>query len=296
MNTHADKAQENKGRSVTNEFSQKHSSGESTFQFVDNRPETIAQRKLQKMANNSAQVKQLMAFQELAVNSPKTRQAAQFRKMICNNTSNKRTIQNKAVYPHTITRVLQRMVGTNYAQITTQPQLINALGQLDPQVRPMIQRQYSYRGATPQMLDAAISDSNLQLYNSMSRGELLRQLRPLLDNHVSNDQANFVYDTHGNRHFLGGSQGTKFTAGRGTVNPQLVILISAQIGRIRRDAKGNNQTYYFTRAGINECGNQDLTIQVDYTYATDTVTYHGYPDNNVTVYSLSRTKNGAAIP
>ncbi len=56
MNTHSDKTQENKGQSVSNAISQKSSSGESTFQFVDNRPEAIAQRKLQEIANNHAVV------------------------------------------------------------------------------------------------------------------------------------------------------------------------------------------------------------------------------------------------
>jgi hypothetical protein len=66
MNTHADKTQENKSQSVANGKSQMQSSGESTFQFVDNRPEAIAQRKLQEIANNSPQVAQLKAFQEMA--------------------------------------------------------------------------------------------------------------------------------------------------------------------------------------------------------------------------------------
>lgn len=52
MNTHADKTQENKSQSVANGFSHKHSGSDSTFQFVDNRPEAEAQRKLQKVANN----------------------------------------------------------------------------------------------------------------------------------------------------------------------------------------------------------------------------------------------------
>ncbi len=59
MNTHADKTQENKSQSVANAVSRKQNNGVSTFQFVDNRPETIAQRKLQEMANNSTQVVQL---------------------------------------------------------------------------------------------------------------------------------------------------------------------------------------------------------------------------------------------
>lgn len=69
MNTHADKTQENKSQSVANGISQKQSSDKSTFQFVDNRPEAIAQRKLQEMANNSPQAKQATQLQEMASNS-----------------------------------------------------------------------------------------------------------------------------------------------------------------------------------------------------------------------------------
>lgn len=68
MHTHADKTQENKSQSVANAVSQKKSVGESTFQFVDNRPEAIAQRKLQEMANNSPQVKQAAQLQAMADN------------------------------------------------------------------------------------------------------------------------------------------------------------------------------------------------------------------------------------
>ena len=76
MNNHVDKRQENKSQSIANEVSQKQSSTESTFQFVDNRPKAVAQRKLQEMANNSQQVSQLRAFQDMANNSPQAQQAA----------------------------------------------------------------------------------------------------------------------------------------------------------------------------------------------------------------------------
>jgi hypothetical protein len=49
----------NKSHSIANEVSQKQIGGEATFQFFDNRPEAIAQRKLQEIANNySAQQQQ----------------------------------------------------------------------------------------------------------------------------------------------------------------------------------------------------------------------------------------------
>jgi len=81
MNTHADKTQENKNRSVANAVSKKQTSGESTFQFVGNRPEAIAQRKLQKMANNSSQAKQVAQLQTMADNySVRQQQPIQLKK------------------------------------------------------------------------------------------------------------------------------------------------------------------------------------------------------------------------
>ena len=66
MNTHADKSQEKKSQSSANETSHKQNGSKSTFQFVDNRPEAVAQRKLQEMTNSSPQVAQLKSIQEMA--------------------------------------------------------------------------------------------------------------------------------------------------------------------------------------------------------------------------------------
>lgn len=68
MNTHANKTREDKSQAVSAKTSQLQSGGESTFQFVDNRPEAIAQRKLQEMANNNPQAKQATQFQAMAEN------------------------------------------------------------------------------------------------------------------------------------------------------------------------------------------------------------------------------------
>lgn len=84
MNTHADKTQENKSQSVANSVSHKQSSYESTFQFVDNRPESIAQRKLTEMANNSPQVSQLRDYQRMANNSSQAKPAARLQAMADN--------------------------------------------------------------------------------------------------------------------------------------------------------------------------------------------------------------------
>lgn len=81
MNIHVDKNQENKRQSEANSVSLKLGVSESTFQFVDNRPEAVAQRKLQEMVNNSPQARQLRAFQEMANNSPRAKQATQLQTM-----------------------------------------------------------------------------------------------------------------------------------------------------------------------------------------------------------------------
>jgi hypothetical protein len=95
MNAHADKTQKNKYQSVANAVSKKQSSGESVFQFVDNRPEAITQKKLQEIANNSSEVRQLRAIQEMANNSPKSEQATQLQTMAVNHSPQQQPIQKK---------------------------------------------------------------------------------------------------------------------------------------------------------------------------------------------------------
>ena len=96
MNTHADKTQENKSQAVSAVDSQMQSSGESSFQFVDNRPEAVAQRKLQEIANNSPQVSQLRAFQDMVNNSPQAKHTAQLQAIADNHSAQQRQpIQKK---------------------------------------------------------------------------------------------------------------------------------------------------------------------------------------------------------
>lgn len=69
MNTHTHKKNESKGRSMAHEGTQKNT-GVSPLQFIDQRPEAIAQYKLQEAANQSSKVKQLKALQAMANNKP----------------------------------------------------------------------------------------------------------------------------------------------------------------------------------------------------------------------------------
>ena len=93
MNTHADKTSENKSQAVTNSLPKLQSIGESAVQFVDNRPEAIAQRKLQKAIDNSPRVQQLKAYQKMANNSPQVKQLKVYQAMANNFTS--QTVQRK---------------------------------------------------------------------------------------------------------------------------------------------------------------------------------------------------------
>jgi hypothetical protein len=68
MNTHVDKSRENKSQTVSHGESQKRSNGESTFQFVDNRPEAIQMQEMQELANNSSQVAGITQLQAMADN------------------------------------------------------------------------------------------------------------------------------------------------------------------------------------------------------------------------------------
>ena len=113
MNTHADKTQKNKSQSVANETSQKQSGGESTFQFVDNRPEVIAQKKLQ--------VTQLMALQDMANNSPQVEKAAQLQAMADNHSSQQQQPiqkkENNTGLPDTLKTGMEHLSGMSLGDV-----------------------------------------------------------------------------------------------------------------------------------------------------------------------------------
>lgn len=84
MNTPSHENKETRSKSAAENLSKTESSSDSAFQFVDNRLEAIAQRKLQEGINNNPQVKQLRAFQKMAHNSPRAKQVTQSRAMADN--------------------------------------------------------------------------------------------------------------------------------------------------------------------------------------------------------------------
>ena len=65
MQTYADKKQENQSK-VAGNFSPVQSSNTSVFQFVNNRPEAAAQRKMQEVANHSQRARKIAQLQAMA--------------------------------------------------------------------------------------------------------------------------------------------------------------------------------------------------------------------------------------
>jgi hypothetical protein len=93
MDIHAGKTQVNNSQSVANAHSQKQGDSEATDLFVDNRPEAIAQRKLQEAINNSPRVQQLKPYQAMVNNSPQVKQLKDYQAMASDFTS--QTAQRK---------------------------------------------------------------------------------------------------------------------------------------------------------------------------------------------------------
>ena len=184
----------------------------------------------------------------------------------------------------------------NKTALKTLTDLNNALNKLVPQITGISSDMLSVKGFNLNILNAAIANSNFHLYDKMTRSEVLTELNTALPALVNSYPINYIYDTHGDKHFTGAGGASRFTSPAAVVNPKLVSIIASDLGSIRRDAAGSNQTYYYTGDAIPECGAiKSLTIQIDYCFSPESITYHGYPDAGVITNTLSRTKNGTAI-
>jgi hypothetical protein len=74
MNIHAEKTTEAKSNAAANNMALQQDTEQETFQLKDDRPATIAQRKVQQAISNGEQVKQLKEVKSLANNSPRVQE------------------------------------------------------------------------------------------------------------------------------------------------------------------------------------------------------------------------------
>lgn len=95
MNTHIDTTQNKENQSIANAVAQKKSDNESGFQFVDNRPETVTQRKFQEMTTNSPRAIQLKAFHNKNSNSSQAEKTIQLLAMMDSYSIQQQPIQKK---------------------------------------------------------------------------------------------------------------------------------------------------------------------------------------------------------
>lgn len=70
MYKQVEKTKENKSRSIANSVAQKQIRGNSTFQFVDNRPEAIAQRKIQEVINTNETAQLVTIYRGMQASVP----------------------------------------------------------------------------------------------------------------------------------------------------------------------------------------------------------------------------------
>jgi hypothetical protein len=98
MNVYADKSQDDTKKSIANNSSKRQKGGESAFQFAESRSEAVLQERLQKLASNSRQVKQLEVLQEIANSALQVNQLSVYHHM-ANNGSKDQIIQRRPTLP-----------------------------------------------------------------------------------------------------------------------------------------------------------------------------------------------------
>jgi hypothetical protein len=122
MNTHADKASKNKGQVIANGLAKSQSESKSPFQLADNRPEAVAQRKLQELADNSQQVSRLRALQQLANASPHVSQLKSLQKLAINSPQLKQAAQLQALSSAKAPSLIQQEIANGIAQLAQVPE------------------------------------------------------------------------------------------------------------------------------------------------------------------------------
>lgn len=113
MNTHAQKSKENVNQSIP-AISQNQKTQAPTLKMIDKRPETLKQKKLQEMANNSYQDSKLKDFHAGTIHGNKTSKAAQLKAMTDKNAANQPSTpkkENKTGLPENLKKGIEGLSG-----------------------------------------------------------------------------------------------------------------------------------------------------------------------------------------
>jgi hypothetical protein len=123
MNTHADKASKNKGQVIANGLAKlRQGESKSPFQFADNRPEAVAQRRLQELADKSQQVSRLRSLQQLANASPHVSQLKSLQRLANNSPQVKQAAQLQAQSSAKAPSPIQQEIASGIAQLAQVPE------------------------------------------------------------------------------------------------------------------------------------------------------------------------------
>jgi hypothetical protein len=190
--------------------------------------------------------------------------------------------------------------GVSRLQLSNFNALNGALMKLKPSISGISSEHFQVRGLRYSMIDRVISINATTLYDGMKRADIIDALKPGLEAAVNNTELSaYTYEEHGKKHFPGGTDGSKFTADKETVNPLLITAIRSVKGAIRRnvtkDQNGklrDKQAYYLSIDPNDYSDGHYIVIQIGYDVKTDAVEFHGYPDKTVKVAVLSHTKGG----
>lgn len=114
MKTQADKNPGNQSQAVANNLQALHSGNEAARQFVDERPEAIAQRKMREAINDSSGARQLQSYQEMANNSSQVQQLKAYQVMADQSPSPK---ENKTGLPDQLKSGVEQLSGMDISDV-----------------------------------------------------------------------------------------------------------------------------------------------------------------------------------
>ena len=174
----------------------------------------------------------------------------------------------------------------NHRQISNLNELNNALLHLTPSISGVSSDMFHKYFGIADFLNAAIKESNIVVINGIKRTDLFKNIDSILMRYAENNNFRQIeYDTHGDKHFVGGpNTGTKFKETKENVNKILTDVIDKNKEKIRSIPERSEQSvelYVQLTDSFHVCpkGYDMITIQVSYDKVKDTIVFHGYPDN-----------------